>query len=60
MSVICEQRWELWVYGYSTFVLKVSNLDVESFDLPIELTVLASTTLNERWNGTYEGSWFLA
>ena len=47
MSIIGEQGWELWVYGYSTFILEVSDPDVETFYLPVELMFLAEPTLKE-------------
>lgn len=59
MSIVGEEGWELWVYGYSTFVLQVSDLDVETFDLPIKLTLLAGVTM-KMGNCTYKNCCFVA
>lgn len=39
MRVVVEEGGKLGVYGYSAFVLEIADLDVEAFDLSVELNI---------------------
>ena len=58
VSIVGEERWELWVYGYSTFVLEIFDFDIEAFDLTIKLTLLAGLTMKQKRKCTHESRRF--
>jgi len=59
VRVVVEERWELWVYGDGAFVLEVSDLDVEAFNLSVELGSFSMAVKGESENVSYEGRGFL-
>lgn len=59
MRVVVEERGELGVDGDGTFVLEVSDFDVEAFDLSVELGTVSIGVKGESENVSYEGCGFL-
>ena len=58
MSVVLEQRGQLWVDGYRAFILEILDLYVQALDLSIKLIHWQVVQLR-KWKQTYEYCGFL-